>query len=439
MIGTFVLMLGSLLTTQSNGPDYWPSVSCNKQGTVFDSVWMHNYQNSPVIYYERNAYKGAPSDGGGKLLPSYKVNGVVYSGTPNTPTDQPPASVDTDDSSSTAPNFAAVWCAQYTYPNSGNPTIPFCTVNGYNPFPVGYNSSTGSWVQGTTAWVAVTRQLTTYAGHTAMAVAVAFQNSFGAPYIQTFLVNPSTGVPYTQGNPVQAGGQSGQDLALGGISGDDYGNFVLTYVSGVGANGRSPWGVYLSGFHFANDQFAFKDYAVTTYQNATDYVWCRVACYHGTSATSGGFVVGYGDLNASRYTTNWSSNPILAGTANFNNDGLEQNESQTAWWGIACQRDAPGNYMLTWSGQLSTTYGENQEQINVLLGQVTADIASPLQYITDWGGNEYMHPAGYGLTPSVAVSDHAYGWLYQVDYCTSKNGTNPPGAVTGAYQPAPGS
>ena len=341
MIGTCVLMLGSLITMQGNNLDYWPSVSCNKQGTVFDSVWVVNWGTaSAKIYYQRNSYGTAPTDSGGVALPVYTVGGTVYGGTPLQPSTQPPAVVDTDDTSSTSPNFAAVWCALNNLPST-KPTVPFCSVNGNNPFPVGYNATTGLWSSATAAWVAVSRQLASYEGQSVMVVMVAFQSANNV-YAQGFLVAPATGVVVgTPGNPVRVNltQMNNYNVVLGGIAGDDYGNFVVAYTRQSGSSGTT--GVFVTGFNYTSATFGFQEFAVSLFPGS-QYAWSRVACYHGSSATSGGFVVGYNDMSAARYTTNWSRRPTLASSTNYyNNHGLCQSLPQTAQWGIACHARYP--------------------------------------------------------------------------------------------------
>jgi hypothetical protein len=425
MINASVLLVASLATMQS-GNDYWPSVSCNKQGTAFDSVW----QNGGTIYHQRNTNGTAPSDANGTALPSFSLPGSVSTSI-SAPTYMPPASVDTDDSSTT-PNFAVTWCVTSNFA-SPNPsiTIPCCSVNGHSPFAVGYNTNTQSYVQAAEAWVAVSRQLATYNGEQVMVVSVASQYGLGTVYVQEFLVSPSNGTVVTQSNPVQVNSNPSGSLALGGISGDDYGNFVVSYVrqsAEEGQHGQISAAVLVAGYNYKTifnnpPTLGFGEYQVVQLVASDNpYTWCRVACYHGSSADSGGFVVAYSGpaLTAYRFTTNWSSAPTFQKSVTYS--GMEtylpSSESQTAWWHIACVRDTPGDYILTWGSTLPSP--PNSEQLNSLYGMVTNDVGGGVQYMTDYAGNEY-NPPHCGLTPNVAVSDHSSGALFQVDYCYSKS------------------
>ena len=319
-------------------------------------------------------------------------------------------------------------CAPNNLPTT-KPTVPFVSVNGHNPFPVGYNSTTSSWQTGNNAWVAVDRQLVTYDMERVMVVMVAFQATGNNVYAQGFLVDPSTGaVVGTPGNPVRVNlpQMKNYSIQLGGIAGDDNGNFVVSYTRQEGSSGTT--GVFVAGFNYASSTFGFQEFSVSSFPGS-QYAWSRVACYH-----SGGFVVGYNDMSAARYTTNWTSSPTLASRTNYyNNHGLRQNEPQTAQWGIACERDTPGNYILTWVSQFSSG-GEFQTQCNVVIGQVTGNALNAMQYITDYVGNEHQSPSNWGLTPSVAICDLSYGGVFQVDFCLAASGGTT-GTITAAHAP----
>jgi hypothetical protein len=432
-----VLLLASLVTMQTNHGDYWPSVSCNKQGTAFDSVWQTNTDtNAAGIYYQRNTNGTAPSDSNGTPLPPYSMPGSTSSLLPPTYYIAP-AGVDTDDSSSSNPNFAAVWIVTYNFPSPApSITIPICSVNGHASFPVGYYN--GSLIQqGAEACVAVSRQLTTYGGQTVMVVAIAFQSGESNIYAQVFLVNPSTGGVVTQSTAVQLNSSPPGQPALGGIAGDDYGNFVVGYVRQNGAERQPPLQpvppeVCVVGFNYQTlfnnpPTLGFGEYVVEQLPGPQQsYAWCRVACYHGTAANNGGFVVAYSGpaITAMRYTTNWSSAPTLAATVAYSEQqtGLPSSEPQTAWFSIACQRDEPGTYVLTWASQWSTAY-EDLTQLNTLYAIVSGDEPGPVIFLTDYIGEEYPPPP-WARTPSVALGDSAWGSNYQFDYCYSASNTS---------------
>ena len=445
MIGS-VLILASFVAAQS-GYDYWPSVSCNKQGTAFDSVWLANAGTSSAkILFQRNTNGTAPSDADGIQLPPYTLAGSTSSSLVQT-TYIAPASVDTDDTSSTNPNCAAVWTTTYNFP-SPNPSIsiPICSVNGYASFPVGYYN--GKLVQqGSEACVAVSRQLATYQGSSVMVVAVAFQQGETNVYGQIFLVSPSNGAVVTQSNVVQLSSKpSGQQLALGGIAGDDYGNFVVAYVRQNAVEQQPPNpnlypSVLVVGFNYSTlfnspPTLGFNEYQVVQLGTSNQpYSWCRVACYHGTAANNGGFVVAYSGpaITAMRYTTNWSSSPTLAAKVTYTGQQtfLPSSESQTAWWSIACQRDQPGNYVLNWASTASST-GENSYQLNSLYAKVVGDAGGAVYFLTDYEGNEYPPPPAAG-TPCVALGDSSWGSKYQFDYCYFINAFSQLGSIRAVW------
>ena len=286
-----VLLFASLATMQST-PDYWPDVSCNMYGTVFDSVWEHNVNtSSPQIYHQRNTNGTGPSDSNATALPTYTLPGSTSNKIAESAF-TPTATVDTDDSSRTNPNFAAAWCVSYTTPESSI-TIPVCCVNGFEPFPVG--SYEGTQQQATAAWVAVTRKLTMYNNQPAMAVVVAYQNARAYVYAQAFVVNPSNGAVFTQSAPAQVSASAEYiDIYLGGIAADDWGNFIVTYVEY-----DSPASVYAAGFNYTTlfnnpPTLGLPQFQVASLGTTTDYMFSRVACYHGSSEESGGFVIAWG-------------------------------------------------------------------------------------------------------------------------------------------------
>jgi hypothetical protein len=431
MTSTFVLLLASLVTMQAPSPnsgDFFSYVSCNKQGTAFDSVWLNqgyvNNQNVVKILYSRNTNGTAPSDGNATV---YAVNiaGGVETQTIQQPVQVPPAVVDTDDTSSTDPNFAVVWCAQPvpTPTNPNPPVLPYCSVNGRTPFTAG-NSTT----QGSAACVAVSRQYQTLNGTSYMVVAIAFQDGLTPIYAQVFTFNSSTGAAGPSSSPVKIdyGGQYGSEdgqLALGGIAGDDYGNFVVSYVRQATApvGNAPPVGHYVSGFNYANlinnSTLGFREVQVDN--NGSQYTYSRVACYHGTSATSGGFVVALGhgsdQPTAQRYTTNWGTTTTLAATTTFNgNYSMPDFATLYPWFQIGCVRNTPGNYTVTWC----SPPGSGMSSIDdVVYSSVSGDRAGAVTYLTD-----YMfipgtcHPSAYAVMPSFATSDSTAGPIYQFNY-----------------------
>ena len=354
MICTCALAVGSLLTLwQAPYPqtgDYGTVVSCSKQGSACDSVWIEGYPNPQHVYHQRNTNGTVPSDGNGVALPNYTVGGVVYGGPPVLTGPNPPCAVNTDDAQS--PNYAAVWVAVNNQ-DSGRPQIPFCSVNGYNPFPVGKDTSLGLWRQASTAWVAVSRNYVTYNSGSYMAVAVAWLYNSGTVYAQVFLVTVQNGLVAHQGNPVALNtGRGSGLLQLGGIAGDDFGNFVVAYVRQQQQGMSNGVGTFVSGFNGVtlvdHSTLGFAEFYVAS---SSIYNYSRVACYHGTSATSGDFAVAWngGDaLTSAHYRTNWTSSPTLVVNSMTSTPPLFPfQQTYTHWmFSIACVRNKPGNYVL---------------------------------------------------------------------------------------------
>ena len=435
MTNTCLLVLASLVTTQPGpaGGDYNPVVSCNKQGTVFDSVWQEISGGVTKNYHQRNTGSTAPSDSNGAALVTSSTNNVNLTNVAQVP----PVVVDTDDTSSSNPNYAAVWCSQSTTSSCPpQPWLPHCTVNGNTSFTAGSSSC-----QGTAACVAVMRQ---YWSGTNMAVAIAFQDGLGTVYAQVFEVSSSTGSVVSSGSPVVVSNVPGHmsqsgSIALGGIAGDDYGNFVVSYVRQTTAEGAPPTGTYVAGFTFSNlltgSTLGFQ--GVQVYSGASSYTFCRVACYHGSSSTNGGFVVGIGHgsstPSAQRYTTNWTSSPSLAATTTFGSYPMPDFAVLYPWFQIACVRDTQGNYMVTWS----TPYSSGSANApNVVHSMVSGDTAGAVTYVTEYVDSPCYDggPPAFSVQPSVALSDSGAGPVFQLDYIYLSN-VNPWTGVIKAVLP----
>lgn len=435
-----IILLASLMTAQPEVPsdgDHWPVTSCNKQGTVFDTVWYDvGSSGSTTVYHQRTASGGTLSDSSATALASYSPS------PPNLVQPNPlgPAVVvDTDDSSSTDPNYAVAWCVSEP-PNPPPPisSYPVCSVNGNTPFTV------GNGLEATSVWVAVCRKLVTYQGSSVMAVAVVFEA--GYIYAQVFLVNPSTGQPVASSTPalIVWGGSYGSSwgtLNLGGVAGDDYGNFVATYVRQATAEQSGPLGIFAWGFNYQallagtsvnllNGQSLQHnhdaEFLVSTQGNT--FTYSRVACYHGTSATNGGFVVAYGGnlsnsgpaILVQRYTTNWSSSATLvAGPVSVQGGDQIPGDVSYAAWMMACARDTPGTYAVSWVSSYQQIH-----TANVVYATVVGDRANAPIYVTtyvDYPGTDT--PTAFGLWPAMAVGDISQGGHALIPYVYAYDNT----------------
>ena len=212
----------------------------------------------------------------------------------------PMCDIDTDDTSSTSPNGAVTWCVQVTE-GQAQYSYAYCSVNRHTPFQVGIYQGTNppSPQQANNSWVALSRQYGTHGGEQVIIVAVAF-NYFVVPsgnpavYGQVFYVSPSTGQPVASTSPMVLNGWMNSMYhvagtnAIGGIAGDDYGNFVVAYIRQYVTAYSNPVGTYASTITSAATPGVIE---AKLSSNGSQYTWSRVACYHGSSSTSGGFVV----------------------------------------------------------------------------------------------------------------------------------------------------
>jgi hypothetical protein len=459
MTGT-ILFLAALTTAQVSEPsggDLWPTSSCNKQGTAFDVVWQTASSSGNIVYHQRGSAGFVPSDGAATVLSSYGTTGTTLI----VPAFAPAIVVDTDDTS-TSPNYAAVWCI--SVPPPANPQYyPLVSVNGHAPFPV------GNGITATNAYVAVSRQLQSYEGTTGMAVAVVFGE--GPVYAQVFMVTPSTGQPFASSAPIYIcsggtyNGSYGQ-IALGGVAGDDFGNFVAVYVRQYEQEQSPLTGVYAWGLNYLGVLGGSKTnllngltpsyetrqgYGTTgTYVDAefqvsgsgSEYTWSRIACYHGSSVTNGGFVAAHGGdgISCQRYTTNWTNTTNTAGSGvtvspNPQNYYFITQQAGYPQWSLACTRDTPGTYVVSWSTDLPY-YGDNFTQ-NIMYATVTKDANVTWTFTTDYGvySGTYV-PVAFALYPWVAASDLSYGgasliaWIYASN---TESGNTGPGVMDASW------
>jgi hypothetical protein len=430
MVSACILLFGGLVNIVAQSPSSGvgsPVVSCNKQGTVFNTSWINGFTNASSAQVVLN---------GTVIWTASPTAQLIY------PADAPACPSDTDDTSSTDPNCAVSWAvtvtvgqAQYNY--------PFCSVNGQAPFQVGIypGSNPPQPLQANNAYVALRRTAYTYEGQSVIVVAVAF-NEFSPQadcpvYGQVFYVDPSTGQPVSGGssspmilnswlvNPItnpnnyhEAG-----TLAIGGISGDDYGNFVVSYVRQYLTEYSNPVGIYVSTITPSATPGVIEALVSSP---ASQYCWSRVACYHGSSAIQGGFVVaatpnGNDYINTYRCTTNWSNSaPVVATNYTSNaNSTYQFPGTQSSWqFSIACERDTQGNYMVTWPtiydpppyNNDPDNIGVNNIAYQLFSGDSTGSVIQLTYYYgthSYYGGN--TPPPDSGNQPSVAVCDKSYG------------------------------
>jgi hypothetical protein len=452
MTGT-ILLLAALTTTQAQPYDTWPTSSCNKQGTAFDVVWPTISTSGSILNHQRIGSGGVLSDSKATVLASYGTTGTTLV----VPAFAPAIVVDTDDTS-TGPNFAAVWCV--SVPPPANPQYyPVVSVNGHAPFTV------GGGITASNAYVGVSRQLQSYEGQTGMAVAVVFGG--GPVYAQIFMVNPTTGQPFASSAPIficSGGTYNGSygTIALGGVAGDDFGNFVAVYVR-QGAQEYSPnAGVYAWGLNYLGVLGGSKTnllngltpsyetrqgYGYTgTYVDAefqvsstgSEYIWSRVACYHGSSVTNGGFVAAYGGdgIDCQRFTTNWYNTTSTAGGVVTVSPGPDNYYfiTQQAYyprWSLACTRDTPGTYVVSWSTDLPPAADLDTQ--NIMYCTVTNDGNPNWIFTTNYGVYSGTYtPVAYCYFPWVAASDLSYGgisliaWIYAAN---PEQGSPPPPVI----------
>jgi hypothetical protein len=446
MVSAGVLLLGGLVTMGvPQGPgsgSYTPIVSCNKQGSVYNSVWVNNFNPSTSAQIVVN---------GSTLWTASSTASLCI------PAFAPACAIDTDDTSNPGPNYAVTWCVVLTEGQSQY-LYAYCSVNGHAPFQVGVYQGVNPppAQQANNSYVALRRTPYTVGGQTVIVVAVAF-NFFVVPqadcpiYGQVFYVSPSTGQPIAGGssNPMVLNGwlsnpnnyQSAGDLAIGGIAGDDYGNFAVSYVRQYVTEYSNPVGIYASTITPSATPGVIEARLSTA---GSQYCWSRIACYHGASSTSGGFVVaatpnGNGYINTYRCTTNWTSSASVVATnvTSSGNATYQFPGTPDCWqFSIACERDTPGNYMLTWPTSYVPQQYQNDEwnqgANNIAYELFASDTAQPVVMLTSYygtvgsyfQGSPQYPPPDWGDQPSVAVADHSYGGGAQIDWIATSTSTS---------------
>ena len=428
MLSAGVLLLGSLVATGvPQGPGSGsssPSVSCNKQGTVFNSAWVNNFNNPAAAQIVVN---------GTVLWTASSTASLIEPGF------MPMCDIDTDDTSSTSPNGAVTWCVQVTE-GQAQYSYAYCSVNRHTPFQVGIYQGTNppSPQQANNSWVALSRQYGTHGGEQVIIVAVAF-NYFVVPsgncavYGQVFYVSPSTGQPVASTSPMVLNGWMNSMYhvagtnAIGGIAGDDYGNFVVAYIRQYVTAYSNPVGTYASTITSAATPGVIE---AKLSSNGSQYTWSRVACYHGSSSTSGGFVVaacaGNDYVNTYRCTTNWSSSIAVAATnyTSFGNTNYQFPGTPDDWqFDVACERDATGNYIVTWVTSNNPGGYGNQAANNIAYELFSSDTAQPVVMLTSYYGSGNNTPPDWGDLPSVAVGDHSFGGHGRIDWIETNSST----------------